>query len=94
MKLIIFRRSSRPLYHGRHRQRVLVRGMKERVLIPANSIRNVSVTAGGRKANMGVLVDPVEAAPARGFTLVPVFTSISCARLTVHRLNSSDEDID
>ena len=74
-------------------QRVLLRGMKEGVLIPANSIRNVSVTAGGRKTSMDVLVDTVEAATARGLTLMPVFTSISCGRLTVPILNSSDEDI-
>ena len=74
-------------------QRVLVRGMKEGVLIPANSIKNVSVTAGGRKTSMDVLVDPVEAVPARGLTLMPVFTSIRCGRLTVPILNSSDEDI-
>ena len=41
---------------------------------------------------MDILVDPVEAAPARG--LMPVFTSISCGRLTVLILNNSSyEDI-
>ena len=62
-------------------------------LIPARSVRHITVTAGPPESKWNVVFEPADSAPARGLACVPVFVSAANGKLKVPVINATNEDL-
>ena len=74
-------------------QKLLARTCGIGVSVPAQSVKNVVVTAGEPTTDAEVLFEPTDASPVRGLVAVPVFAGLKQGRMMIPIINVTNEDI-